>query len=205
MVHDTQPVNSTQDSETTHQRIVKAASQIFLDLGYAGATTRSIAAAAGVNEVTLFRQFGNKKNLMLEVIQQESALLAIDAVLKNKLTGDYRKDLRLIGRTFLDVMLERRKEILTSITEAGRIPEIREIIASVPRRQNQMLGDYIRKQIARGVMCKVNPEMAAQAFFGMFMSYSIMLGLKGDSTPSVPIKTVVDQFVDIFIKGVLRK
>jgi TetR/AcrR family transcriptional repressor of mexJK operon len=205
MVSDINNADSGLDSKTTRQRIIQAASQVFSDSGYTGATTRAIAAAAGVNEVTIFRQFGSKKKLMLEVVQRESALAGISKVLKEKLTGNYRKDLYFIGFTFLNVMLEKHKEILTSITEAGRIPEIREIIAVVPRMQNQMLGDYIRRQIANGVMRKVNPEAAAQAFFGMFMSYSIMLGLAGDSAPKIPVEAVVNQLVDIFIKGIIKK
>lgn len=205
MASDIKSDGSTLDSEATRQRIIQAASKIFSDSGYAGATTRAIATAAGVNEVTIFRQFGSKKNLMLEVVKRESALSGIGKVIKEKLTGDYRKDLYLIGYTFLNVMLDQRKEILTSITEASRITEIREIIAIVPQRQNQMLGGYIRQQIAKGVMRKVNPEMAAQAFFGMFMSYSIMSGLAGDSVPPVPVEVVVNQFVDIFLEGILKK
>jgi AcrR family transcriptional regulator len=205
MVSDINNADSGLDSKTTRQRIIQAASQVFSDSGYTGATTRAIAAAAGVNEVTIFRQFGSKKKLMLEVVQRESALAGISKVLKEKLTGNYRKDLYFIGFTFLNVMLEQHKEILTSITEADRIPEIREIIAVVPRMQNQMLGDYIRRQIVNGVMRKVNPEAAAQAFFGMFMSYSIMLGLAGDSAPKIPVEAVVNQLVDIFIKGIIKK
>ena len=57
-------------SEDTRQRILEAAAQVFAEKGYARATTRVLAAAAGVNEVTLFRHFGSKQNLFAAVIEQ---------------------------------------------------------------------------------------------------------------------------------------
>ena len=56
--------------ENTKERILLAAREISLRQGYAGATTRQIAAEAGVNEVTLFRHFGNKENIFKAAVEQ---------------------------------------------------------------------------------------------------------------------------------------
>ena len=52
------------------QRIVQAAARVFAETGYRGATTRRIAHAANVNEVTLFRHFRSKEELLREAIAQ---------------------------------------------------------------------------------------------------------------------------------------
>ena len=52
------PVTSTRD------RIIEAALLAFARDGLQGATTRTIAQEAGVNEVTLFRHFQNKEGLL---------------------------------------------------------------------------------------------------------------------------------------------
>ena len=44
------------------ERLLDAAAVVFAREGIAGSTTREIAQAAGVNEVTLFRLFQNKQN-----------------------------------------------------------------------------------------------------------------------------------------------
>jgi AcrR family transcriptional regulator len=44
----------------------------FDEAGSRGATTRRIAAEAGVNEITLFRHFGSKGTLLSEALQQAS-------------------------------------------------------------------------------------------------------------------------------------
>ena len=43
------------------EQLLEAAVKVFAIAGFRGATTRRIAQEAGVNEVTLFRQFGSKE------------------------------------------------------------------------------------------------------------------------------------------------
>ena len=43
--------------DETRERILDAATQVFSEQGYSGATTRAIATLAKVNEMTLFRHF----------------------------------------------------------------------------------------------------------------------------------------------------
>src|ERR1044071_2457864 len=49
-------------------RILDAAARVYAEYGYRGATTRRIAVAAGVNEITLFRHFGSKDALLREAL-----------------------------------------------------------------------------------------------------------------------------------------
>jgi AcrR family transcriptional regulator len=49
-------------------QLVEAALQVYAEGGYHGATTRRIAAAAGVNEITLFRHFGSKDVRLREAL-----------------------------------------------------------------------------------------------------------------------------------------
>jgi AcrR family transcriptional regulator len=49
--------------ESTQDRIVRAFLTLAAEHGYEGTTTRGVAEAAGVNEVTLFRHFGDKESL----------------------------------------------------------------------------------------------------------------------------------------------
>jgi AcrR family transcriptional regulator len=50
------------------EKLLFAASRIYAEVGFRGATTRRIAEEAGVNEVTLFRLFGSKSQLIAEAI-----------------------------------------------------------------------------------------------------------------------------------------
>lgn len=52
-------------------RILSSASGLFANFGYNGASTRDIAARAGVNEVTIYRHFPRKRDLYLAVLDAE--------------------------------------------------------------------------------------------------------------------------------------
>jgi AcrR family transcriptional regulator len=58
------------DSGTARERLLDAAAVVFARDGLAGSTTREIAYAAGVNEVTLFRLFQTKQNLLTAVLER---------------------------------------------------------------------------------------------------------------------------------------
>src|SRR3954462_4178912 len=53
---------------TVRDELLDAAARVYAEAGYRGATTRRIALAAGVNEITLFRHFGSKDALLREAL-----------------------------------------------------------------------------------------------------------------------------------------
>ena len=61
------PARRPMSPQVSRQKLLEAAMRVFAESGFRGATTRRIAEAAGVNEVTLFRQFKSKSALINEV------------------------------------------------------------------------------------------------------------------------------------------
>ncbi|MGV2827373.1 TetR family transcriptional regulator [Myxosarcina sp. GI1(2024)] len=61
--------------KSTKARLIEAALDLFAERGVTETTTKAVAERANVNEVTLFRNFGNKYRLLLAVIQ-DSAVFA---------------------------------------------------------------------------------------------------------------------------------
>ncbi|HEY0777547.1 MAG TPA: helix-turn-helix domain-containing protein [Gemmatirosa sp.] len=55
-------------------QILAAATRVYAEHGFRGATTRRIADAAGVNEVTLFRTFGSKASLIEAALRHTGAI-----------------------------------------------------------------------------------------------------------------------------------
>jgi hypothetical protein len=143
--------------------------------------------------------------MMRAVIERNSALPGIGEALKNEFNGDLRHDLTLLGTHFLRTLLKNRKQIITALSEAQRLPELQEVLSQVPTRQQQMLTGYLRQQIEGGVLRPVDPGMAVQAFFGMFFSYAI-LGLVSDMPyHSLPVEDVAAFYVDTFIDGLVKR
>lgn len=58
-----------EQAEQTRQRIIDAATSLFLDRGYAATTIESIATRAGVAVETVYSRFRNKANLLRAILE----------------------------------------------------------------------------------------------------------------------------------------
>jgi AcrR family transcriptional regulator len=186
----------------TRRRLLQAAAQIFTEKGYSGATTRGIADAAGLSELTLFRHFGSKKNLFMTVVQHGSPQPAMQADLEGALSGNLRQDLNQIGYHFLQTIIKRRKAILMTLSEASRLPEIRQATQVIPNKQRQMLAGYFEEQIQAGYLRPQDPYLLAQAFLGLPFAYAINLAMQDETPPTEgQLTNIVEFFVEIFLDG----
>ena len=59
---------------TSRTRILRAATKLFGTNGFHGTSTRRLAREAKVNEVTIYRVFGSKRELYFEVLEHNLAL-----------------------------------------------------------------------------------------------------------------------------------
>jgi AcrR family transcriptional regulator len=76
-------------ADLTRQRILAAARQVFSRDGFQGATTREIAREAGVNEVTIFRHFHTREELLHATLKESCA--SLDALVQPE--EHWREDL----------------------------------------------------------------------------------------------------------------
>lgn len=173
--------------------------------GYKRATTKSIAKAAGVSEVTLFRHFDSKESLLKAAMEAYgSPLLA--RLIESRLTGEYEEDMHMIGRFFMNAALERAGVLCFAVSEARHFPILRTLFAQMPGQMWRLLAEYLQKQMDKGVVRELHPEAAAQAFFGMFFAYAVSReAFRMGPRPEIPHQQAADQIVDIFVKGTLNQ
>jgi AcrR family transcriptional regulator len=195
------PIEVEDEVSQTRKRIIQAAIKVFGEQGYAKATTRGIAAAAEVNEVTLFRHFGSKQNLLVEVVKMFTDFSGLQRVIDN-LTGDYREDLRVLGMYFITEMAYGREIFRVVTCDVHHFPELKEMIMRGPVQMRELLTDYFRRQIDQGrLRPELQPETVAHLFASFFLLHrSMMHRLQRDSLPTNP-SAIVDQFIDILARG----
>lgn len=102
----------------TDARILAAAERVFAEQGLDAATTRGIAEAAGVNEVTLFRRFGSKAALLAAVVSKTFAPKAEAESLFR--TGSLRGDLEAFARRYEELLREHLLMVRTCVGEIHR-------------------------------------------------------------------------------------
>ncbi len=101
------------------QLLLNAAARVFARDGLDGATTRAISREAGVNEVTLFRQFGSKEHLIEAVVgnafgRTGAARAAAGAA------RPLRADLEAFARAYEALLVDNLPLIRTMIGEIHR-------------------------------------------------------------------------------------
>lgn len=108
-------------SEEIRSRILAAAARVYAQYGFRGATTRLIAADAGVNEVTLFRTFGSKAELLRAMLMSHVASTAVPIILDDD--GDPERALTAWCATLLVYLRGHAHLIRKTIAEAEERPD----------------------------------------------------------------------------------
>lgn len=87
--------------------LLDAATEVFGQRGYAGATTDQIAAAAGVSQPYVVRMFGTKEKLFIEVLRRD--LDRMIAAFRAELDGDdsVRPLRERLGLAYVDLLQDR--------------------------------------------------------------------------------------------------
>lgn len=178
---------------STSDKLLSAAIDLMAEKGYHATTTKEIAAAAGVNEVTLFRHFGSKQKLLEAAFDRYHYGDEMTKLFKEKLEGELHPDLLLISRTYHTIMTRNRKMIMIGIREAGSIPCVDEQASRHPQKLKQLLTEYFTAMQQVGKIREdVNPELQALSF--MWMNYGAFV--TGMSTGGVQQGISMDEFIE---------
>ena len=122
-------------------RILEAALRVFAETGYRGATTRRIAQEADVNEVTLFRNFGSKEELMRAAVQhvaQGDELARLPA-----LPADAYAELTAWAREHHRRLYSRASILRACLGESSEHPDMTNCVNAGPVRAGLELRRYL--------------------------------------------------------------
>jgi AcrR family transcriptional regulator/site-specific recombinase XerD len=191
----------------TRLRLIRAAFQLFTTQGITETTTRQIAELAGVNEVTLFRQFGSKYGLLLAVIEDVALFTRLGESLGQQALqmSTLAEALRNYGELGLQT-LEHYPELLRSlIGEAGHYPiENRRALGRGLTQANHYTAQYLNTVIQRQPIHPRLPiESLASLLNGLLLGY-IVLKLTSEEDEVWPNRdNFLQDLVDLFLHGAL--
>lgn len=175
-------------------KIYRAAIQVVVERGYSGATTRQIAAAAGISEVTLFRKYGSKAGLMKEAI----AAMANDFDLQAAATytGDLAEDLLRVAQIYQASAAEFGRFVYTVLLEVPRHPELADSL-DMPLGLIGQVGQLLARYQAEGVLIQEHPLHAVAALWGPLMVTNVIrAAAPGIAPPPFNLNAHVAQFLD---------
>jgi AcrR family transcriptional regulator len=200
----------TARSGQRRQAIISAATDVFLQHGYLGATTDEVAARASVSKQTLYKHFADKHTLFADVILDTTVNVVeglADAVARRlENADDVPAALHGLAEEWMSGLLQpdvlRLRRLV--IAEADRFPEVGR--AWYDRGFGPalaILGDALQRLAARGFLRNLaDPTLAAYQFAGLVM-YQPMNQAMFAGTQDIPtaaeLSRIAKSAVEVFL------
>jgi AcrR family transcriptional regulator len=157
------------DREDTAKRrqIMNGAREVFLAMGFDGASMGEIARKAGVSKGTLYVYFTSKEQLF-EAITHEECKAQVEGVFAfDSDDHDVEAALTRLGRSYIKFLCRpgAMSPIRTVISISDRMPEIgRQFYESGPMQGIVTLRRYLENEVAAGTLVIDDCEVAASQF-----------------------------------------
>lgn len=161
-------------SLSSRERLIDAAQALFLSQGVSHTTTRQIASLAEVNEVTLFRNFGNKYGLLLAVIESAPTFRELGEALMQQTTPgeDTPQALKAYASACLQALEQAPAFVRSLIGEAGQYPaENREALGQRLDEASSYVAQYLRQTMPPGPL---PPERLAGFLGALLVGYVVI-------------------------------
>lgn len=163
---------------STRQRIIQAALELFASQGVTETTTRQIADLAKVNEVTLFRHFGNKHGLLLAVIEDASISDQVSESVSQESVqiGNVYQAFKSQARAYLKSLEKMPKFVQSVVGEAGQYPVAnRRALGRCLTRANRYVARDLEAMLQReNFQASLPVEKLASLLNGMLLGYAII-------------------------------
>jgi AcrR family transcriptional regulator len=153
-------------------KLMHAAIDLMAEKGYKGVSTKEIAATAGVSEMTLFRNFGSKQNLLDKAVDHYHYSIEMTKILSEKVIWDLRSDLLMISQMYHE-MMERNRKLFLIVLSDNELAEIREKAQKHPRKLLELLTNYFIDMQRKNKLVSTDAEMQAITF--MWMNYGAFI------------------------------
>jgi AcrR family transcriptional regulator len=180
-------------------RILAAAARVYAQYGFRGATTRLIAAEAGVNEVTLFRIFGSKAQLLQAMLQSQVTATAVPIMSED--TSDPRGDITKWCARTLEYLRGHAHLIRKTIAEADERPDAACAACEGPNSAAESLVVYLERLREAGM---ADPDADVGTAVSMLMSAMFGDALYRDIIPDAfpqPVEKAAALYVNTFLRA----
>jgi AcrR family transcriptional regulator len=195
-------------SEERRAAIVQSAIHLFAEKGFRGATTRELAAAAGITEPVLYQHFRTKSDLYSAIIEAKAAEVSGHTAELRGLaqSADDRAFFGKLGEVIL-----RRYE---------KDPELSRLLffSSLERHElsdlfferlyvgfYKLVSGYIRRRVREGAFRQVHPDTAARGLIGMISYHGLVALLFPGRFKISHRRRIVDEMVSVFLGGIVRE
>ncbi len=188
---------------STDKKIIEATFGILQREGFAKATTKKIASEAGVNEVTIFRNFSNKNNLVELTKDYYLQLLIgkLEKIFEFEEDEDIEEYLKISFFGILSLSEEDLSIIRVAMEEVREDPEKDILISEITDVILNKLEEFFKIKIEKGIIREVNPKSLAIMCFGMLFQ-SVILWKIYNKDLEFETNSYADDLINIMFEGI---
>lgn len=190
---------------STRQRLIQAALTLFITQGVAETTTRQIADQADVNEVTLFRHFGNKHGLLLAIMEDPEALKQLGMALgqQDSQMSSASQALKNYANVHLQALEQIQEFVRSLIGEAGHYPdENRRALGRGLIQANRYTAQYLTTVMRQEhLQTRLPTEKLASLLNSMLLGYAVLEFTSEVHELWQERENFVDGLVELFLYG----
>ncbi|NJM18560.1 MAG: TetR family transcriptional regulator [Richelia sp. RM2_1_2] len=163
---------------STRQRLINAAAELFAAQGITETTTKAVAQLAQVNEVTLFRHFGNKHGLLLAVISESPVFQELGEYLKTQATQN--KSVYQALKNYCEERLQALEQapnlVRSVVGEAGNYPlENRQALGRSLKEANHYVAEFLATVMEREQLHAYLPTQKLASLLNiMLLGYAVI-------------------------------
>lgn len=191
------------EKENTEEKIIRATFNIVQKEGVQKATTKKIAAEAGVNEVTIFRKFENKKNL----IEATKDYYMTKLLSRLEETFDYDEDesiedyLKHCFHGILDFSQEDISIVRVAMQEITGETDKKLLISHITDTIINKIEEFFKLQLEKSVIKNVNSKAISVMCFSIIFQSTILWQIYGNNA-DIESDIFADDYLDIIFNGI---
>lgn len=175
-------------------RIFEVVASLFGAGGYDAVRTRKVAELAGVSEMTLFRRYGDKMELVKAALH---ARLTDDDYARVRKTGDLRADLVRVVEAWRDAHARNGPIVFMLLSQSVGNPMLREIVGAVLA-SNVALVELLKQYQIDGLLPDISPNQLTSRLIAPLM-VSDLLNRATGRIPAAELSP--ERHVDLYLNG----
>jgi AcrR family transcriptional regulator len=196
---------SRQQAARLGERIVDAATHLFLAQGYGATSVEAVARRARISKRTFYHRFDDKPALFVAVVHRIIDRLRSPADVES-LVGDLQEVLQRLARFILRAALLPQAIALNRmlVAESARFPKLAAVVTErgVTDEAIRVIAGILDREIRAGNLALDNPTFAAQQFLYMIIALPQRRAM-GFGAPMTPaeLDAWARDVVNLFLNG----
>jgi TetR/AcrR family transcriptional repressor of mexJK operon len=194
---------SRQQAAQLGERLLDAATQLFLSLGYGATSVEAVARRARISKRTFYHRFRDKPALFVAVVHRIIDRLRPPADVP-LLEGDLQEILRRLAGIILRAALSPQAIALNRmiVAESGRFPKLAAVTTGATEEAIRLIAGVLDREARAGNLALDNPTFAAQQFLYMIIAVPQRRAMGfGAPMTSAEIDPWARDVVNLFLNG----